>query len=64
MVVLTSIPPGLLDGLPQEDQNAIVAIVGKPVLLVEYENGQVADRATALSLSTCRYSVLLNTTGD
>lgn len=36
-VVLTSIPPGLLDGLPQEDQKAIVAIVGKPVLLVEYD---------------------------
>jgi hypothetical protein len=35
MVVLTRIPPGLLDGLPQEDQNAIVAIVGKPVMLVE-----------------------------
>jgi hypothetical protein len=38
-VALTSIPPGLLNGLPQEDQNAIVAIVGKPVLLVEYEDG-------------------------
>jgi hypothetical protein len=35
MVLLKSIPPGRLDGLPQEDQNAIVAIVGKPVLLVE-----------------------------
>ena len=33
-VVLTSIPPGLLDGLPQEDQNAIMAMIGKPVLLV------------------------------
>jgi len=37
MVELTSIPPGLLDGLPAEDQRAIVAIVGKPVLLVEYD---------------------------
>jgi len=26
-----------LDGLPQQDQNAIVAIVGKPVLLVGYD---------------------------
>jgi hypothetical protein len=24
LVVLRSVPPGLLDGLPQEDQNAIV----------------------------------------
>jgi hypothetical protein len=37
MVILTRIPPGLLDGLRQEDQNAIVAIVGKPVMLVEYD---------------------------
>jgi len=37
MVVLTRIPPGLLDGLPQQDQDAIVAIVGKPVLLIEYD---------------------------
>jgi len=32
-VVLTELPPGLLDGLPLEDQRAISAIVGKPVLL-------------------------------
>ena len=37
MVVLTRIPPGLMDGLPQEDQDAIEAIVGKPVMLVEYD---------------------------
>jgi len=36
-VVLTTAPSGLLEGLPQEDQNAIVAIVGKPVLLVGYD---------------------------
>jgi len=35
IVVLVRIPPGLLEGLPQEDQNAIAVIVGKPVLLVE-----------------------------
>lgn len=28
MVLLKSIPPGLVDGLPQDDQNAIVAIIG------------------------------------
>lgn len=43
MVVVTRIPPGLLDDLPQEDQNAIVAIVGEPVLLVEYGEGGRAE---------------------
>jgi hypothetical protein len=42
-VALTSIPPGLLDGLPQEDQNAMVAIVGKPVLLVGYDEDGRAE---------------------
>jgi hypothetical protein len=42
-VALTSIPPGLLNGLPQEDQNAIVAIVGKPVLLVGYDEDGRAE---------------------
>jgi len=41
MVVLQSLPPGLLDGLPEEDQRAIRAIIGRPVLLLEYdENGR------------------------
>ena len=43
MVALKSIPPGLLDGLQQEDQDAIVAIVGKPVLLVEYDEDGRAE---------------------
>jgi len=43
MVVLTRIPPGLLDGLPQEDQNAIVAIIGKPVMLVEFDEDGRAE---------------------
>ena len=42
-VVLTRIPPGLLNGLPQEDQKAIAAIVGKPVLLVEYDEDGRAE---------------------
>jgi hypothetical protein len=37
MVVLNQLPPGLIDGLPQEDQEAITAIVGQPVLLLGYE---------------------------
>jgi hypothetical protein len=36
-VVLTTVPPGFLDDLPQEDPHAITAIVGKPVLLVGYD---------------------------
>jgi len=40
MVVLTAVPLGLLDGLPEEDQHAITAIVGKPVLLVGYDDGR------------------------
>ena len=43
MVSLTSIPPGLLDGLPEQDQNAIVAIVGKPVQVVGYDDDGRAE---------------------
>jgi hypothetical protein len=35
-VVLIKVPPGLLDGLPIEDQQEINEIIGKPVLLTEY----------------------------
>lgn len=42
-VVLKGIPPGLLDGLPNEDQRAIRAIVGKPVHLVEYDEDGRAE---------------------
>jgi len=38
MVVLTRLPVGLVDGLPEEDRQAIRAIVGKPVLLSEYDD--------------------------
>lgn len=42
-VVLTSLPPGLLDDLPEEDQRVIRAIVGKPVLLREYDEDGRAE---------------------
>jgi hypothetical protein len=42
-VVLKTAPPDLLEGLPQEDQNAIVAIVGKSVLLVGYDEDGRAE---------------------
>ena len=37
-VVLIELPPGLLDELPTEDQEAISAIVGKTVVLNEYDD--------------------------
>ena len=37
LVVLTEVPPGLLDGLPTEDQRAISEVIGKPILLREYD---------------------------
>jgi len=46
MVVLTQLPPGLLHGLPVEDQRAIFEVVGKPILLNEYD----ADGRTVGSL--------------
>jgi len=42
-VVLVTVPPGLLDGLPAEDQRAIRNIVGKPVTLVGYDEGGRAE---------------------
>jgi hypothetical protein len=38
LVILTRIPPGLLKGLPCEDQHAIADVIGKPVLLSEYDD--------------------------
>jgi hypothetical protein len=43
MVVLDVVPPGLLNGLPKSDQAAISAIVGKPVLLVGYDEDGRAE---------------------
>ncbi len=41
MVVLTEIPPGLLDDPPVEDQTAIADVIGKPIRLNGYdENGR------------------------
>lgn len=43
MVVLTAIPQGFLDDLPEEDQQTIREIVGKPVLLNEYDDAGRAE---------------------
>jgi hypothetical protein len=42
-VILVEIPPGLLSDLPIDDQQAINEIVGKPVLLNEYDGTQRAE---------------------
>jgi len=42
-VVLIKVPPGLLDGLPREDQRAISNIVGKPVIFVGYDDDGRAE---------------------
>jgi hypothetical protein len=42
-VVLVGVPPGLLDGLRAEDQRAIIAVVGKPVQFVGYDEDGKAE---------------------
>jgi hypothetical protein len=37
-VVLTEVPPGMLDDLPLEDQQAIAEAVGKPIVLRGYDD--------------------------
>lgn len=43
MVLLTAIPQGFLDDLPEEDQQAIREILGKRVLLNEYDDAGRAE---------------------
>jgi hypothetical protein len=42
-VIFLALPPGLLDGLPEEDQRVIAARVGKPVTLVDYDEDGRAE---------------------
>jgi hypothetical protein len=42
-VRLTEVPPGLAEGLLEEDQNAIAAIIGKPLQLVGYDEDARAE---------------------
>lgn len=42
-VVLLAAPAELLRGLPREDQKAISAIVGKPIVLVGYDDDGRAE---------------------
>ena len=42
-VIFVALPPGLIDGLPEEDQCAIAAMVGKPVTFVGYDEDGRAE---------------------
>jgi len=43
MAVLNEVPPGMLDDLPTEDQEAINEIVGKSILLNGYDEDGRAE---------------------
>ena len=43
IVAVTGVPPGFVDGLPIEDQQALTSIVGKPVLFVGYDDAGRAE---------------------
>jgi hypothetical protein len=49
MVVLMEVPPGMLDDLPPVDQQAINEVVGKPILLNEYDEDGRAYQQRACS---------------
>ena len=40
LVVLISVPPTLMSGLPEEDQTAISSVIGKPVTFAGFSYGQ------------------------
>jgi hypothetical protein len=41
--ILTQLPPGLLNDLPEEDQKAISDVVGKPIEFVGYDEDGRAE---------------------
>lgn len=43
LVLLMEAPPGLLEGLPAEDQKAISETIGKPIHFVGYDNDGRAE---------------------
>jgi hypothetical protein len=42
-VILKVLPPGFVDDLPDEDQRAISAMVGKPIVLNGYDRIGMAE---------------------
>jgi hypothetical protein len=57
IIVLTDIPPGLLNGLPPEDQTAIAEMVGTPVLLSDYDNLGRAELEFTDSVCTLHFDL-------
>ena len=39
IVVLTALPPGFIDDLPEDEQRAISARIGRPIMLMGYDRG-------------------------
>jgi hypothetical protein len=35
--MLEALPPGFIDGLPEEEQRSIAARVGRPILFLKYD---------------------------
>jgi hypothetical protein len=42
-VILKALPPGFVNDLPEGDQRAILAVVGTPIMLNEYERDGRAE---------------------
>jgi hypothetical protein len=42
-VILSALPQGFIDDLPEDDKRAISAVVGKPVVLNKYERDGRAE---------------------
>jgi hypothetical protein len=38
-VILKALPPGFIDDLPEEEQRAISARIGRPIMLMGYDRG-------------------------
>ena len=43
IVVLKALPPGFLDDLPEDEQRAISARIGRPIMLMGYDRDGKAE---------------------
>jgi hypothetical protein len=43
LVFLKGLPPGFVDGLPEEEQKAITSRVGRPILFIKYDRDGRAE---------------------
>jgi hypothetical protein len=42
-VVLKALPPGFIDDLPEDEQHAITARIGRPIMLMRYDRDGRAE---------------------